>query len=213
MRRIASTITGEPAPCALSLPTSSWSKRATSEISSSSSRRPLSEWATRLSIDTKQVAKLSNLAEYKNSFLIPPSAAGCVSNRLSSKSAISFTSTPNSDAIVSRSRGSCACFHGSDSLSFPSTVVPSSCAFTPSSSSVCVPRMGLRCSSLLTEKAFLSAAVWRWIHSVETRATGLSILTNLCTTFSFPSSPSLRRRTRPEMPRSRSNQVCQRPPP
>mmetsp|Transcript_20396 Transcript_20396/g.61444 ORF Transcript_20396/g.61444 Transcript_20396/m.61444 type:complete len:308 (+) Transcript_20396:219-1142(+) len=240
-RWMQSIISGPPAPAADEDPTSSLSNSATPRTAPSpASAASLPQVAISASRLAKQLARLSSRPMKMNSSFAPPMVPGCVSHTLSSKSTISSgESSPSCSASSCSSRGGCL---PSPSAGLPALAAASSDGAAPATASgvssadaacaagapvpvgplsaCCLPgacthvlmavaRMGERWFWLLGLNPSVPSARFRWMASMGMRRIGFSILTNR-----WRRAPEgVRTSTRPATDRSRSNQVCHRPPP
>mmetsp|Transcript_2859 Transcript_2859/g.8430 ORF Transcript_2859/g.8430 Transcript_2859/m.8430 type:complete len:220 (+) Transcript_2859:560-1219(+) len=196
-RLTSSFMTGPPAPLADAEPTSSWSKRAI-QVTSGSSGASSAVPSTRDSRQTKHEARLSRRPPKTNSPCAPPRAGACASKRLRSMEAMSPSATPSRSATSAMSSGSCPPAKGSAGASAGAGLRRAE-----------RQRTGAMWVSLLGAKDARSSVDWRWMQSEGTRITGSC--TERRRFRREPSAPFVS--TRPPMPRSRSNQVCHRPPP
>mmetsp|Transcript_27700 Transcript_27700/g.70576 ORF Transcript_27700/g.70576 Transcript_27700/m.70576 type:complete len:333 (-) Transcript_27700:270-1268(-) len=216
-RVMVSRIRGPPAPCADSLPTSSWSNSAMARTPVSSAREPgavqVSSMACR---DRYDMHRLSRRPASTNSSVAPPRVAGCTSHTCSSKSRMSAGATPSCCATISsRSEwcllASCALSAAAAADSPPADVLAGAAAAGLSS---CALAAVASTGAKLVCRLGLNPAEWmsrcRWMASMGMRRMGRSMRTRRCWICS-PSPP--RTSTRPARPRSRSNQVYHSPPP
>mmetsp|Transcript_24131 Transcript_24131/g.62148 ORF Transcript_24131/g.62148 Transcript_24131/m.62148 type:complete len:230 (+) Transcript_24131:885-1574(+) len=171
--------------------------------------------STMASSATKDEARLSRRPPSTNSECVPPMAGGWVSKSVKSNETICDVATPSFSASSRISSGSCDAVkaEGAPAESVTSLFAAASAAVsaaTPSSwRRAARQRTGAMCDSLFGTNFSRSSAVCRWMHSDGTRSTGSWTATSRLAT--LPSAPRVS--TMPPMPRSRSNQVCQRPPP
>mmetsp|Transcript_6984 Transcript_6984/g.24668 ORF Transcript_6984/g.24668 Transcript_6984/m.24668 type:complete len:234 (+) Transcript_6984:1090-1791(+) len=201
-RRSTSIIIGLPAPIALLLPTSSWSKSAT-PLHMLSPSSVLSE-STMERTAHHVLARLSSLPLYMNSFAAPPTTPGCVSHTLRSKSQISSGAHPSSSASKLSSSGWWVPIEAFSVPPAPSPPAP------PSSWPLMhVASTGARCCSVFNLNPSVFTVRSRWMASVGMRIIGRSIITSLCVT----PPPADLTSTRPPTVRSLSNHVCHSPPP